>query len=98
MKIDPDSLRTIHAACKVVPGNIYPGKGGRQPRTEYWLVVSTFGEACHLVGFDAAGDPCSTASYNKHAMQSRPILGRVDLSRLCLSISDQPEGKKGGAK
>ena len=95
MRIDPTSLQSLHAAGEVRPGNIYPGKGGRQPRTEYWLVVSISGEACHLLGFDANGDPCSSASYNFHAMRQRPILGQVDLSKINLSLIGQPEAEKG---
>lgn len=97
MKIDTQALYTISAAYEVRPGNIYPGKGGRQPRTEYWLVVSVCGEACHLLGFTSSGEPCSTASYNIHAMRPRPILGRVDLSKIILSLTHQPEDEKGGA-
>ena len=93
MKIDPQTMSAISAACEVRPGNIYPGQGGRQPRTEYWLVVSVFGEACHLLGFNANGEPCSTASYGAHAMRTRPILGRVDLSGINLSLVSD----KGGA-
>lgn len=89
MKLSP--IETLRQECEVVPGNIYPAKGGRKPGTEYWLVVAVSQHGVHLIGFDAFGDPVSTASYNKSAMRERPVIGRCDLSGLVISA-------KGGAE
>ena len=98
MQIDTQSLRALYSACEVLPGNVYPGQGGKSPRTEYWLVVAVTGTGlCHLLGLNGEGEVCRTASYYAHALQTRPILGRVDLSKISLSLIEQPEGDKGGA-
>ena len=82
MKLQPiDMLRN---ASEVVPGNIYPAKGGRKPGTEYWLVIAVSTTGAHLIGFNAEGEPVSTASYLKSAMRERPVIGWVDLSNLTL--------------
>ena len=31
MKLQTKSLTNLREACEVVPGNIYPAKGGRKP-------------------------------------------------------------------
>lgn len=74
----------------VLPGNIYPAKGGRKsPGTEWWLVVAVSATGAHCIGFDANGHPCSTASYLKGAMRERPVIGRVDLE----SVQLNPKGE-----
>lgn len=88
MKLQP--IEMLRQECEVMPGNIYPAKGGRKPGTEYWLVVAVSQNGAHLIGFDAEGNPVSTASYNKSAMRERPIIGRCDLSGLVI------EAVKGG--
>ena len=82
MKLQP--IEMLRQECEVMPGNIYPAKGGRKPGTEYWLVVAVSQNGAHLIGFDNEGNPISTASYNKSAMRERPIIGRCDLSGLVI--------------
>lgn len=90
MQIDTQSLRVLYGASEVRPGNVYPGQGGRLPRTEYWLVVAvTESGLCHLLGLNAEGEVCRTASYYTHALQTRPILGRVDLSKINFSLIEE---------
>jgi len=84
MKLSLNLCRGMSQAMAVLPGNIYPAKGGRKPGTEFWLVVAVTQSAAHLIGFDAEGNPVSTASYLKSAMQERPIIGLVDLASLTL--------------
>ena len=84
MKLDTGILRKLAEASNVVPGNVYPAKGGKRPGTEYWLVIATTENSAHLIGFNKEGLPVSTASYLKGAMRERPIIGRVDLSKLVL--------------
>ena len=87
MRIDTKSLRQLKEASDVVPGNIYPGKGGsRKPGTDYWLVIACSETGAHVIGFDGEGRPVSTASYGKHALRERPLLGRADLSMLELKV------------
>ena len=82
MKLQPIDM--LWNASEVVPGNIYPAKGGRKPGTYYWLVIAVSAHGAHLIGFNAEGEPVSTASYLKSAMRERPVIGRVDLSNLTL--------------
>lgn len=84
MKLSPKLCGGMLEAMAVVPGNIYPAKGGRKPGTEFWLVVSVTQSSAHLIGFNAEGNPVSTASYLKSAMQERPVIGFVDLSSFVL--------------
>jgi hypothetical protein len=86
MKLQPIDM--LWNASEVVPGNIYPAKGGRKPGTDYWLVVAVSQNGAHLIGFDNEGNPVSTASYNKSAMRERPVIGRCDLSGLVLAVID----------
>ena len=88
MKLQTEGLDVLREACEVIPGNIYPAKGGRKPGTDYWLVVAVSENGAHLIGFNKDGDPVSTASYNKSAMRERPIIGRCDLSALVLSATE----------
>lgn len=86
MKLSPEALKHVELQ-DVLPGNIYPAKGGRKsPGTEWWLVVSVSNTGAHCIGFDRGGNPCSAASYLKGAMRERPVVGRVDLSKLVLEI------------
>ena len=82
MKLQPIDM--LWNASEVVPGNIYPAKGGRKPGTYYWLVIAVSEHGAHLIGFNAEVEPVSTASYLKSAMRERPVIGRVDLSNLTL--------------
>lgn len=91
MKLEP--MVMLRESCEVVPGNIYPAKGGRKPGTDYWLVVAISGTAAHLIGFNDTGDPVSTASYNKSAMRERPVIGRCDLSSLILTATPDTKGQ-----
>lgn len=83
MKIDVSTLDALKEASDVVPGNVYPAKGGKGS-THFWLVVSITSTGAHLIGFDVNGLPVSTASYLKSAMRERPILGRIDISSIVL--------------
>ena len=81
MKLSVNALASLKEGSDVVPGNVYPAKGGRKtPGTEYWLVVSVSQTAAHCIGFDAQGDPVSTTSYLKGAMRERPIIGRAKIN------------------
>lgn len=83
MKLSPSLLRQVESASEVVPGNVYPAKGGKGD-TEYWLVVSLTKNGCNLLGFDKDGNPCSTASYLRSAMRERPLIGRANIEALVL--------------
>ena len=86
MKFDPTLLAKAKENSDVLPGNIYPAKGGRKsPGTEWWLVVAVSSTGAHCIGFDEHGHPCSTASYLKGAMRERPVIGRVDLDAIQLT-------------
>ena len=86
MRFAQDLLIKAKENSEVLPGNIYPAKGGRKsPGTEWWLVVAVSSNGAHCIGFDAEGRPCSTASYLKGAMRERPIIGRCDLSAIQLT-------------
>lgn len=83
MRLAAALLHETHASSDVLPGNLYPAHGGRRrPGTHYWLVVAVTTSTAHLIGFDEAGNPVSTASYVKSAMRERPVVGRVDLAGL----------------
>ena len=86
MKLQTEALVMLRESCEVVPGNIYPAKGGRKPGTDYWLVVAVSDHGAHLVGFNNEGEPVSTASYTKSAMRERPVIGRCDLSDVFISV------------
>ena len=86
MKINTEAIVMLRESCEVVPGNIYPAKGGRKPGTDYWLVVAVSDHGAHLIGFNNDGEPVSTASYNKSAMRERPVIGRCDLSDVFISV------------
>lgn len=84
MKLSPETLKKVEAQ-DVLPGNIYPAKGGRKnPGTEWWLVVSVSSSGAHCIGFNKEGNPCGATSYLKGAMRERPVVGRVDLTKLVL--------------
>ena len=87
MKFSTDLLSTTNGESDVLPGNIYPAKGGRKsPGTDFWLVVAVSNTGAHCIGFDGQGLPCSTASYLKGAMRERPVIGRVDMGKLVLEV------------
>lgn len=83
MKLSTETLRVFKEASEVVPGNVYPAKGGKGD-TEYWVVISLTANGANLLGFDKEGKPCSTASYLRGALRERPIIGRVKLHELVL--------------
>ena len=88
MKFSTDLLSTTKGESDVLPGNIYPAKGGRKsPGTDFWLVIAVSNTGAHCIGFDGQGQPCSTASYLKGAMRERPVIGRVDLDKVLLEIA-----------
>lgn len=85
MRFALDLLQKAKEDSDVVPGNIYPAKGGRKsPGTEWWLVVAVSNTGAHCIGFDAKGYPCSTTSYLKGALRERPVIGRCDLNAVTL--------------
>ena len=89
MRFSPDLLSTTKSESDVLPGNIYPAKGGRKsPGTEWWLVVAVSNTGAHCIGFDAEGCPCSATTYLKGAMRERPVIGRVDLNKIVLEIKE----------
>ena len=85
MRFAHDLLTKAKVDSDVVPGNVYPAKGGRKtPGTTWWLVVAVSDTGAHCIGFDDNGHPVSTASYLKSAMRERPIIGRVDMESITL--------------
>lgn len=87
MQLATQTLQALKAESDVLPGNIYPAKGGRRnPGTSFWLVVAVSNTGAHCLGFDDSGNPVSTVSYTKGALRERPVIGRVDLSKLILEI------------
>jgi len=86
VKLAHDLLQKTKEQSDVVPGNIYPAKGGRKsPGTEFWLVVAVSATGAHCLGFDERGYPCSTTSYLKGALRERPLIGRCDLDAVTLT-------------
>lgn len=85
MKLDPSTLDTLKGNSDVLPGNVYPAKGGRKtPGTEFWLVVATSDTGAHCIGFSANGLPVSTTSYLKGALRERPVISRIDIDSITL--------------
>lgn len=85
MRFAHDLLTKAKEDSDVVPGNVYPAKGGRKSLgTEWWLVVAVSATGAHCIGFNDAGYPVSTASYLKGAMRERPVIGRVDMDSITL--------------
>lgn len=83
MRLNTALLKQLKSDSDVLPGNIYPAKGGgRKPGTDFWLVVATSDSGAHVLGFNANGEPVSTSSYGKHALRERPVIGRIDISGL----------------
>jgi hypothetical protein len=90
MRFAHDLLTKAREDSDVLPGNIYPAKGGRKsPGTEWWLVVAVSNTGAHCIGFDASGHPVSTTSYLKNAMRERPVIGRVDMDAITLIPKDR---------
>lgn len=88
MKLDASSLSQLKSNSEVLPGNVYPAKGGRKtPGTTFWLVVAVSATGAHCIGMDDDGAPVSTTTYLKGALRERPIIGRVDLSSVRLKVS-----------
>lgn len=89
MKLDPTVLKVVQQNSDVLPGNVYPAKGGRKtPGTEFWLVVAVSDTGAHCVGYDRNCNPVSTASYLKSALRERPVVCRVNLSSLELRLCE----------
>lgn len=89
MKLDPTVLKVAQQNSDVLPGNVYPAKGGRKtPGTEFWLVVAVSNTGAHCIGYNSDGDPVSTASYLKSALRDRPVVCRVNLSSLELRLRE----------
>lgn len=85
MRLAHDLLIKAKGQSDVVPGNVYPAKGGRKtPGTEWWLVVAVSANGAHCIGFNEHGHPVSTTSYLKGALRERPIVGRCDLDAMQL--------------
>jgi hypothetical protein len=86
MRFAHELLSKAKEESDVVPGNMYPAKGGsKSPGTSFWLVIAVSNTGAHCIGFDEGGLPCSTASYLKGALRERPIIGRVDLTAIQLT-------------
>lgn len=85
LKFNNELINHVQQNAEVLPGNIYPAHGGRRkPGTEYWLVVAVSETGAHCLGYDADGNPVSTASYLKSAMRQRPVVGQAKLGSLVL--------------
>lgn len=85
MKLAKELLQHVQHHSEVLPGNIYPAKGGRKsPGTEFWLVVACSSNGAHCIGYDANGNPVSTTSYLKSALRERSLVGRVDMGGVVL--------------
>ena len=85
MRFAHDLLIKAKEESDVVPGNVYPAKGGRKtPGTEWWLVVAVSNTGAHCIGFNDSGYPVSTTTYLKSAMRERPVIGRVDMDSITL--------------
>ena len=90
MKLDPDLFKQVKQSSDVLPGNIYPAKGGRKtPGTEFWLVVACSTTGAHCIGYSADGLPVSTTSYLKGALRERPVIGRVDVGSIALVLAGE---------
>ena len=90
MKLHKSFIGVLREQSDVTPGNVYPAKGGsKSPGTEYWLVVATSTNGAHCVGFDAEGNPVSTANYLRGALRERPLLGKVNMSSIILELASQ---------
>lgn len=74
---------------EVAVGNVYCSKNTH--KTVAWLVVGLSGHTVHLLGLDAEGQVSSTQSYNRHTMDRRKLIGRVDLSQLEFDIIPEDE-------
>lgn len=83
MKLSTETLLAFKEATEVVPGNVYPAKGGKGG-TEYWVVLSLTANGANLIGFDKEGLPCSTATYLRGALRERPLIGKVQLHEVVL--------------
>ena len=85
MRFADNLLNKAKESSDVVPGNIYPAKGGRKsPGTEWWMVVAVSATGAHCIGFDQHGCPCSTTNYLKNALRERPVIGRCDIDAIQL--------------
>lgn len=86
MRLDKTLLKQITEDADVLPGNVYPAMGGKKtPGTDFWLVIAVSNTGAHCIGFNADGEPVSTTTYLKSAMRSRPVIARVDLTKLILA-------------
>lgn len=69
---------------KVVPGNLYAAKGGKP--TKFWLVVSVRETSASMLGLDEEMNITTAQTYGTYAMERRPLLGTVDITK----VSFQP--------
>lgn len=85
MKLDNKLLEHVQQQSDVVPGNVYPAKGGkRTENTAFWVVVACSATGAHCLGFNNNGEPVSTTTYLKGALRERPLIGRVDMNVVVL--------------
>jgi hypothetical protein len=95
MKLHSSFLGVLREQSEVVPGNVYPAKGGsKSPGTEYWLVLACSKNGAHCIGFDAEGNPISTANYLRGALRERPLLGRANIDAITLSPQGNEDGQR----
>lgn len=86
MQLDKTLLTKIISESEVVPGNVYPAMGGKNSiNTSFWLVISITNTGAHCIGFSNDGLPVSTTTYLKSALKQRPVVARVDLTKLILA-------------
>lgn len=89
MKLNPELLHLAQQKSDVLPGNLYPAKGGRKtPGTDFWLVVAVSETGAHCIGYSRDGNPVSTTSYLKSALRDRPVVCRVNLTSLELQLCE----------
>lgn len=85
--IDKIGAEPLH---KVVVGNLYPSKGGRD--TRFWYVISIKrstsrirGDRAILLGLDEDWNIVSSQTYAVHALEERELLGHYPLSEVSFS-------------
>lgn len=85
--IDKIGAEPLH---KVVVGNLYPSKGGRD--TRFWYVISIKrstskirGDRAILLGLDEEFNIVSSQTYNLCVLEERELLGHYPLSEVTFS-------------
>lgn len=74
MRFNVSSIPAGVIQPSVEVGNVYPAQGNRP--TSMWLVIATSGRTAYMLGLDQDGNVCSAQSYNMHALEDRPVIGR----------------------